>query len=224
MLKLNIRLKLFMLSRKLILGIMVIVFILAVFATKSIYNYNNSNNQNSNIDNKIDSAITATYNTPIVTPTITPTIIPTATNTNKPELVSRGNSLRGRERKSIDDGKIIDNNEKVDFKYIDSFDGNITMYTLFPSECGWKYPGHPAYGITASGARVKPNHTIATGKQIPFGSKIRIEGFDTIYTAEDVGGAIKWNCIDIYTENRNTAFAFGRQKRKVWILSYGKSK
>ena len=52
-------------------------------------------------------------------------------------------------------------------------------------------------GITSTGVTAITNHTIAVDpSQIPYGSKVVING--QVYVAEDCGGAIKHNCIDIY--------------------------
>ena len=41
---------------------------------------------------------------------------------------------------------------------------------------------------------------------------------EEIYTAEDTGGAIKGNRIDIYFESHTEALYFGRQKAEVFIV------
>ena len=150
--------------------------------------------------------------TPSVTPETTLDEITNTTVTNSPKTsptpLSRGDITRP-EIKSF--------NPPVE--YVDTFIGNITKYTLHPSECG-KTPDHPQYGITASGKYVTEHQTIAMGKQIPFGTKVKIEGFNETFIVEDRGGAIKDLCIDIYTLNRADALKWGRQYRKVWILSY----
>lgn len=101
-------------------------------------------------------------------------------------------------------------------RYIGEFE--ITAYTAGYESCG-KLPDHPAYGITKSGAKVKEHHTIATDWAVlPKGTKVMIEGFPYVFTAEDVGGAIKGNKIDIYMESLTDAQEFGRQKLKVWVV------
>lgn len=64
-----------------------------------------------------------------------------------------------------------------------------------------------ANGITSTGAVAVTNHTIAVDPdQIPYGSKVVING--QVYVAEDCGGAIRENCIDIYVATH----AEGEQK------------
>lgn len=88
---------------------------------------------------------------------------------------------------------------------------NASAYTAAADECGWNT------GITASGLRVKENHTIACPPELPFGAKLKIEGYG-VYSCEDRGGAIKGNHIDIYMETKAEAFAFGRRNLEAEIV------
>ena len=56
--------------------------------------------------------------------------------------------------------------------------------------------------------------TIAAPPEIPFGTKISINGH--IYTVEDRGGAIKGNRIDIYFESHQEALDFGVQHIEIF--------
>ena len=69
-------------------------------------------------------------------------------------------------------------------------------------------------GITASGAHVTAGRTIAAPPEIPFGTKLMINGH--IYTVEDRGGAIKGKRIDIYFESHEEAERFGVQYIEVF--------
>ncbi len=69
-------------------------------------------------------------------------------------------------------------------------------------------------GITASGTHVTAGRTIAAPPEIPFGTKLMINGH--IYTVEDRGGAIKGNRIDIYFETHEEANKFGVQYIEVF--------
>ncbi len=86
-----------------------------------------------------------------------------------------------------------------------------------------KSPGHPQYGITRSGTRVRPGVVAVDPNVIPLGSKLYVQsangGSDYgLSDAEDTGGAIKGNRIDLYYESRSEALRFGRQQVKVYVL------
>ncbi|WP_223069041.1 3D domain-containing protein [Paenibacillus caui] len=72
---------------------------------------------------------------------------------------------------------------------------------------------------TASGTRVTEGRTIAVDKNvIPLGWWVYIEGLG-FRRAEDTGGAIKGNKIDVYYDTLKAANNFGRQKgRTVYVI------
>ena len=70
-------------------------------------------------------------------------------------------------------------------------------------------------GITATGVRAKEGRTVAVDSNvIPLGSTVIIDGHE--YVAEDVGGGIKSNTIDIFHDTHTEALQFG--KRKIEII------
>ena len=74
-----------------------------------------------------------------------------------------------------------------------------------------------ADGITATGTRVVEGQTIAVDPNvIPYGTKVIIGGH--VFTAEDCGGAIKQNHIDIYVNNHATALALGVANADVYLV------
>lgn len=98
-----------------------------------------------------------------------------------------------------------------------------TAYDLSYDSCG-KGKGHPQYGMTATGKRATYKRTIATDPRvIPMGTKVRItfpdgwEYLNGIFVAEDTGGAVKGNTVDIFLGDYapKTVDAFGVQKIKV---------
>ena len=66
--------------------------------------------------------------------------------------------------------------------------------------------GEDEYGdLTSTGVKAQVNHTIAVDPEIiPYRSKVMIDG--QIYVAEDCGGAIKNNVIDVWVENQSNSF------------------
>ncbi len=65
--------------------------------------------------------------------------------------------------------------------------------------------------------------TVAVDRNvIKLGSRLRIEGFpNTTFRAEDIGGAIKGNHIDIWFPSHKQALKFG--VRKMVVYSYWKT-
>lgn len=73
-------------------------------------------------------------------------------------------------------------------------------------------------GITASGTKATQGRTIAVDpKKIPYGTKVVING--NTYVAEDCGGSIKGNRIDIFFFDHQDAWDFGIQYAEVFVLS-----
>ena len=74
-----------------------------------------------------------------------------------------------------------------------------------------------ANGITATGVTAVTNHTIAVDPtQIPYGSQVVING--QVYVAEDCGGAIKTNCIDIYVASHQEGEDKGVYYTDVYLI------
>lgn len=72
-------------------------------------------------------------------------------------------------------------------------------------------------GITYTGSSATSNHTVAVDPSvIALGSTLIINHQE--YTAEDIGGAIKGNKIDIYFDTHQEALDFGVQTMRVYIL------
>lgn len=76
------------------------------------------------------------------------------------------------------------------------------------------------YGAgTATGTRCTEGRTIAVDPRvIPLGSKVYIEGFGD-FIAEDTGGAIKGNRIDIYLNDHSRCYALGVARANVYVMS-----
>ncbi|CAM4002659.1 LysM peptidoglycan-binding domain-containing protein [Mesobacillus thioparans] len=76
-------------------------------------------------------------------------------------------------------------------------------------------------GITKTGVNLKTNpnaKVIAVDPSvIPLGSKVYVEGYGYA-TAEDTGGAIKGNRIDVFIPTQDGAVDWGRKQVKVTIL------
>ena len=97
----------------------------------------------------------------------------------------------------------------------------ITHYCICKKCCG-KEPDHPAYGITASGNRATPGVTVAVDpKVIPLGSEVFVDYGDgdiQAYIAQDTGGSIKGNRLDLCVEDHQTAINLGVRTATVWFI------
>nr|DAK26553.1 MAG TPA: lytic transglycosylase [Caudoviricetes sp.] len=105
----------------------------------------------------------------------------------------------------------------------------VTAYDLSVESCG-KAPGHPGYGVTASGKSLA-RHTLESARAIavdpniiPLGSRVEVafddenmKQYDGIYTAVDTGGAIKGNRIDLYVgeDEHELAYSIGVRSARV---------
>ena len=74
--------------------------------------------------------------------------------------------------------------------------------------------------ITATGKEIKKGMIAVDSKIIPLGTRIEIKDIG-VFVAEDTGGKIKGNRIDIYFETKEEAKEFGRQV--IWIKVLGRS-
>jgi 3D (Asp-Asp-Asp) domain-containing protein len=82
--------------------------------------------------------------------------------------------------------------------------------------------GVPVGARTYSGTKTRWGVVAVDPKVIPIGSAVRIEGYDDIiFIAEDVGGAIKGESLDIWLPDAAAAKAYGTQYRKITILREG---
>lgn len=108
-------------------------------------------------------------------------------------------------------------------RYTKIMDMKATAYTASLKDTG-KAPGHPLFGITATGIKAKKGIIAVDPKVIPLHTRVyvKIEGSTPDYgyaIAADVGGAIKGNKIDLYYDSQDYVNRFGVKRVKVYILS-----
>lgn len=77
------------------------------------------------------------------------------------------------------------------------------------------YAGHT---ITATGTKPKWGTIAVDPKVIPYGTKVYIPQFNKTFVAEDCGGAIKGNKIDIFMNSKSEAYDWGRRNIDIVIL------
>jgi 3D (Asp-Asp-Asp) domain-containing protein len=75
-------------------------------------------------------------------------------------------------------------------------------------------PEQGTNNITATGREIKEGMIAVDPRIIPLGTEVEIKDMG-IFTAEDTGGWIKGNRIDIYFETKEQARQFGR--KVIWL-------
>lgn len=93
----------------------------------------------------------------------------------------------------------------------------VTHYCPCSACCGeW------ADGITATGTKATEGRTVAVDPAvIPYGSKLVVlyeDGTQATYVAEDRGGAIKGNRLDVYMDSHEAALACGVKTAEVYLV------
>lgn len=90
----------------------------------------------------------------------------------------------------------------------------VTAYCPCPICCGeW------SDGLTYTETVATEGRTIAVDPEvIPLGSTVEINGVE--YIAEDIGGAIKENRIDVFFENHEDALNWGVQYLNIFLIKF----
>lgn len=84
---------------------------------------------------------------------------------------------------------------------------------LYVQASAYTYTGHR----TATGTNPTVGTVAVDPRVIPLGSKLYIEGYGYA-RAEDTGGAVKGNAIDLFMEQRQQCLNWGRRTVKVYVL------
>ncbi|TCJ04806.1 3D domain-containing protein [Cytobacillus praedii] len=98
-----------------------------------------------------------------------------------------------------------------------------TGYTAYYESTG-KHPGHPSFGITYSGVKVKRDlySTVAADLNVfPIGTILFVPGYGYGVVA-DKGGAIKGNKVDLYYETVEDVYNnWGKKTLDVYVVEMG---
>ena len=93
--------------------------------------------------------------------------------------------------------------------------GRFKLSWYSPKELGKEKPEQLH---TSTGKIPKEGRTIAVDpKVIPYGSIVYIQDYG-LFVAEDCGGAIKQNRIDVFTTNHSKAIQMGHKVAHVWLI------
>ena len=142
--------------------------------------------------------------------------------------VSRNLISTERLREPVDEVKVVGTKGQAvtakgdNFSYSKVITCNATAYDLSFQSCG-KMPGQAGYGVTASGTRAHYGTVAVDPRVIPLGTRMYIESADGSFVygycvAEDTGGAIKGNKVDLFFNTYGECMQFGRRNVKVYIL------
>lgn len=102
---------------------------------------------------------------------------------------------------------------------------NVTVshYCICQKCCG-KTPDNPGYGITASGRKATPYVSVAVDPDvIPLGSDVLVDYGDgeiKYYRADDTGGAVKGDHIDLCVGGHQEALHLGIRTATVWVVKH----
>lgn len=119
--------------------------------------------------------------------------------------------------------KDVFTNDRGDFTARKAIKMVATAYEASPRSTG-KRPGDKGYGITASGARAKRGTVAVDPRVIPLGTKLYVKSLTPgvpdygFAIAQDTGGAIKGNKIDLFMDTVWECLQFGRRPVMVYIL------
>ncbi|MDD7339467.1 MAG: 3D domain-containing protein [Eubacteriales bacterium] len=119
--------------------------------------------------------------------------------------------------------KDVFTNDRGDFTARKAIKMVATAYEAGPRSTG-KRPGDKGYGITASGARAKKGTVAVDPRVIPLGTKLYVKSLTPgvpdygFAIAQDTGGAIKGNKIDLFMDTVWECLQFGRRPVMVYIL------
>jgi 3D (Asp-Asp-Asp) domain-containing protein len=125
-------------------------------------------------------------------------------------------------------GKLKDRVEFLDgelkkYDNLRQLDVVATAYTAF---CNTGCTGVTATGTNVANTVYKDGHRVVAvdPRVIPLGSLIHVEAEDRSFIgiADDTGGAIKGNKVDVLVKNKPRAYAFGKQDVKITVLREGR--
>ena len=78
---------------------------------------------------------------------------------------------------------------------------------------------YTGYSTTSTGQKPVWGTIAVDPKVIPYGTKVYIPAFDQVFVANNTGGAIKGNKIDIFMNSRSECYNWGRKTIEIQILN-----
>lgn len=142
-------------------------------------------------------------------------IVPVEVITHEPVVCEQPESPETNENELIEQA-LLENATKIE-------NVTLTHYCICKKCCG-KSPDDPGYGITASGRKATPYVSVAVDPDvIPLGSDVLVDYGDgdiKYYRADDTGGAVKSNHIDLCVSDHQEALNLGVKTVTVWVVTH----
>jgi len=127
---------------------------------------------------------------------------------------SSGSSSSGKSSTSSENSEA---NESVSTQSSSSDDGWVSMGTFkITAYCACSKCNGGNAGKTSSGATPSVGYTLAADTSVlPIGTKVKIEGKDSIYCVEDTG--VRGKTIDLFVSSHSGAYEWGVRYREIWV-------
>jgi 3D (Asp-Asp-Asp) domain-containing protein len=93
--------------------------------------------------------------------------------------------------------------------------GKVTYARIFTANATAYYAGKNAHGATGQACHY--GTCAVDPRVIPYGTKLWVEGYGTA-VANDCGGAVKGNIIDLYMHSTKECYSWGRRNVKTYVL------
>lgn len=156
---------------------------------------------------------TPKFNTPTETPIKQQPSVETSNKVEKSNNVSKSEATNKNEKSDV----VTKSKPTIEEQKSDEVAKELTVTaTAYTANC------EGCSGTTATGVDLKANpdaKVIAVDPNvIPLGSKVYVEGYGYA-TAEDTGGAIKGNKIDVFIPSKDDALEWGRKQVTVKVLN-----
>lgn len=111
---------------------------------------------------------------------------------------------------------VCEDTEVVEVVEVEEVDPSYMGNYMLTAYCPCSYCCGKSDGITSTGVKAQAGRTIAVDpREIPYGTEVVINGHT--YIAEDCGGSIKGNRIDVYFDTHTEASQFGIQYADVYV-------
>ncbi|MGZ9583424.1 3D domain-containing protein [Paenibacillus marinisediminis] len=149
-------------------------------------------------------------------------LTPTNTQSANPDSAAKTNAVAANSKILFTDDLLAPEQTRV----LNEVEVTATGYTAGVESTG-KKPGHPEYGITYSGVKVRRDYvsTIAADlKEFPIGTILYVPGYGYGIVA-DIGSAIKGKKIDLYFDTTKQVYSqWGKKNVDVQVIKKGNGK